>query len=261
MLNNEQIRRVGVHPSTASRFFKSHFGATLQGLARAQRVGLALRALRVDGDIAGAARSSGFDSESGLRKAVHELFGATPADAARRGLEPLVARWLTTPLGQMLAVAGDDGLHLLEFVDRRMLATNLRLARRRARRPIVAGDHAVIRRIESELIEYFAGRRTEFETPLVTRGTPFQERVWAALRNIPCGQTRSYAEIAREIGRPSAVRASAAANGANRLAIVIPCHRVIGADGKLTGYGGGLWRKQRLLDLERTSRVAHHSAS
>lgn len=250
VLTSDDIRAVGVHPSTASRFFKGQFGATLQCLARAQRVGLALRVLRHDGEMGDAVASSGFDSESGLRKAVQELFGTTPGDAARRGLMPLVARWLSTPLGSMLAVAGDDGLHLLEFVDRRMLATNIGRVRERVRRPIVAGDHAVISQLERELGEYFAGHRCEFETPLVTSGTPFQERVWAALREIPHGETRSYAEIARVIGRATAVRAVAAANGDNRLAIVIPCHRVIGSNGKLTGYGGGLWRKERLLQIE-----------
>lgn len=250
VLTTDDIRAVGVHPSTASRFFKGQFGATLQGLARAQRVGLALRALRHEGDMGDAVTSSGFDSESGLRKAVQELFGTTPTDAARRGLAPLVARWLSTPLGSMLAVANDEGLHLLEFVDRRMLATNIRRVCERVRRPIVAGDHPMIRQIERELEEYFTGERREFETPLVTSGTPFQERVWAALRKIPHGETRSYAKMAQAIGRATAVRAVAAANGDNRLAIVIPCHRVIGSNGKLTGYGGGLWRKERLLKIE-----------
>lgn len=249
-LTNDDIRAVGVHPSTASRFFKQQLGATLQGLSRAQRVGRALKALRDGESVSRSVGDGGFDSESGLRKAVEELFGTTPSDAARRGLAPLVARWIGTPLGSMLAIACDDGLALLEFVDRRMLATNIVRVRTRLGQPIVAGDHAVIRQVEQELGEYFDGKRTSFETPLVTCGTPFQERVWNSLRTIEYGDTRSYAQVATAIRHRAAVRAVAAANGDNRIAILIPCHRVIGSNGQLTGYGGGLWRKQRLLELE-----------
>ncbi len=167
----------------------------------------------------------------------------------------LVARWLDTPLGPMLAVAGDEGLALLEFVDRRALTTQIAVLRRRFGRTVVpestARPHAILERLAAELGDYFAGRLTRFTLPLLTPGTPFQEQVWAELRAIAPGQTRSYAQIARAIGRPSATRAVARANGDNRVAIIIPCHRVIGADGSLTGYGGGLWRKQRLLELER----------
>ena len=246
----QDARELGVHPSTASRFFKQQLGATFQALSRAQRVGLALRALREGGNMSEAILASEFDSERGLRKAVDELFGTTPGDAAARGLAPLAARWIATPLGSMFAAASEGGLCLLEFVDRRMLATNVKRVRERLGRPIIAGDHEHLRSIERELGEYFAGKRRAFETPLETCGTPFQERVWEALRRIPHGATRSYREIAAAIGRASAVRAVANANGDNRLAIVIPCHRVIGADGQLVGYGGGLWRKKRLLEIE-----------
>ncbi len=102
-----------------------------------------------------------------------------------------------------------------------------------------------------ELERYFAGELTTFETPLEVPGTEFQQAVWSALRDVPYGETISYGEQARRIGRPEAVRAVARANGDNRIAIIVPCHRVIGADGRLTGYGGGLWRKRRLLELER----------
>ncbi len=123
--------------------------------------------------------------------------------------------------------------------------------RRRFGAPVLPGPAAALDQIEHELARYFAGTLAEFRTPLAIRGTPFQERVWAALRAIPFGATRSYAQIAREIGRPTATRAVARANGDNRLAIIIPCHRVIGSDGSATGYGGGVWRKLRLLELER----------
>jgi O-6-methylguanine DNA methyltransferase len=112
------------------------------------------------------------------------------------------------------------------------------------------GDSPVIDAVRAQLDEYFRGERREFTIPLHTPGTPFQNRVWTELQRIPIGTTTSYAGVARAIGQPTAVRAVARANGDNRVAIIIPCHRVIGSDGSLTGYGGGLWRKQRLLDLE-----------
>ena len=107
--------------------------------------------------------------------------------------------------------------------------------------------------LAGELREYFAGTRTAFTARIVQRGSPFSTAVWAALCEIPCGETRSYGELAAHLGRPSAVRAVARANGANQVAILVPCHRVIGADGTLVGYGGKLWRKQWLLDHERKS--------
>lgn len=113
-----------------------------------------------------------------------------------------------------------------------------------------AGRHALLERSACQLGEYFAGQRRDFELPLSPRGTPFQRVVWAELGRIPYGQTISYAQLARRIGKPAAMRAVGAANGRNPLPIVVPCHRVIGADGSLTGFGGGLPAKRRLLQIE-----------
>jgi methylated-DNA-[protein]-cysteine S-methyltransferase len=106
-----------------------------------------------------------------------------------------------------------------------------------------------------QLDAYFAGRLRAFDLPLAPRGTPFQQRVWSALREIPFGETRSYGQLARAIGKPSAMRAVGAANGRNPIAIVVPCHRVIGADGSLTGFGGGIDRKKFLLSLEQRNEL------
>jgi AraC family transcriptional regulator of adaptative response/methylated-DNA-[protein]-cysteine methyltransferase len=174
-----------------------------------------------------------------------------------RGSGLVAAATLGTPLGPMLGAATDDGVCLLEFTDRRMLPTQLRIVERRLGR-IVPGRHAYLERLHAELAAYFAGELTAFSVPLVAPGTPFEERVWSELRAIPRGETRSYEGLAAALGRPAAARAVGRANGMNRLAIVIPCHRVIGADGSLTGYGGGLWRKQRLLDLEASRAPSPH---
>ncbi|MGQ0628836.1 MAG: bifunctional transcriptional activator/DNA repair enzyme AdaA [Phycisphaerales bacterium] len=252
-LTSHDLRARGVDPARASRAFKRRFGVTFQAFCRAKRVGGSLAAIRRGFSPARAAAAAGYTSESGFAEAFRELFGAPPG-AARHGagLAPAVVEWIESPLGPLLAAAVDDGVCLLEFMDRRAIETQVRVLRARLARPIVPGKHPLLDRLKAELSAYFAGDSPRFTVPLISPGTPFQSRVWEALRAIPPGVTRSYADIARAIGRPTATRAVARANGDNRLAILIPCHRVIGADGTLTGYGGGLWRKQWLLDHERS---------
>jgi AraC family transcriptional regulator of adaptative response/methylated-DNA-[protein]-cysteine methyltransferase len=143
---------------------------------------------------------------------------------------------------------------LLEFSDRRMLETQLTRIRRRLG-PLLPGAHPLLDQLRSELAEYFERKRREFTVPLLYPGTPFQVRVWEALRRIPYGETIAYEKLACSVGAPGAQRAVGHANGQNPIAIVIPCHRVVNKDGKLGGYGGGLWRKQLLLDLERGEQV------
>lgn len=158
---------------------------------------------------------------------------------------------IETPIGPMVAGATDGGLALLEFADPGRLGPQLDAALRALGCRAREGDHPLLTRIARELSEYFEGGRTEFSVPLTLLGSPFEVMAWEALRAIPFGQTRTYAEQARAIGRPAAVRAVGRANGRNRLAIVVPCHRVVASGGRLCGYGGGLPRKQFLIDLER----------
>lgn len=156
---------------------------------------------------------------------------------------------IETPLGPMVAGTTDAGVCLLEFADRRALPSELEeLARRRGR--VVQGEHPHLVALRDQLTAYFDGAPAAFAFPLDTPGSPFQRAVWAELRRIPFGMTTTYEEIARRVRRPGASRAVGRANSANRIAIVIPCHRVVAADGSLTGYGGGLDRKRRLLELE-----------
>ena len=162
----------------------------------------------------------------------------------------IVSQTIETPIGDMICCAVDSGLCLLEFTDRRMLEDNLSIIQKRFKGKIKEGSNEHIERLSYELNKYFAGTLRDFTIALSTNGTPFQERVWNELCNIPYGSTCSYEELAINIGDHNAVRAVAGANGMNRISILIPCHRVIGKDGKLTGYGGGLWRKRYLLDLE-----------
>ena len=160
----------------------------------------------------------------------------------------LQSDWLATPLGPMLAIADDDALLLLEFEGRRGLERELE--RMRAGHEIREGRTAPIDQIERELNDYFAGTSSTFATPYRLDGTDFQLGVWRQLLRIPPGKTISYLELARAVGNPKGFRAVAQANGANRLAVVVPCHRVVNTGGGLGGYGGGLARKRWLLDHE-----------
>lgn len=156
---------------------------------------------------------------------------------------------LQTPLGEVVAGATDAGVCVLEFTGRKSLRKQLAQVEKRVGE-LAAGAHPHTRALEAELSEYFAGERREFSVPVVLAGTDFQERVWRALREIPYGTTISYAQLARRTGVEGAMRAVGRANGDNRIAIVVPCHRVIRSDGHLGGYSGGLARKRKLLELE-----------
>ncbi len=243
------LTELGIDPSTVRRQFKKYCGMTFQAYHRARRMGLALLDIRKGKTVLDSQLDQGFESGSGFREAFARLVGAAPSRA--QDVSVLTARWLETPLGAMLALADDRGLHLLDFVDRRGLERALVMLQKRLHARVLPGEHKHLDQIERELRDYFDGTLQQFATPVVLTGSPFQQRVWTGLQSIPSGSTRSYAELAAMIGQPSAVRAVGRANGDNRLSIIVPCHRVIGADGSLTGYGGGLPRKQKLLDLER----------
>ncbi len=248
---DSELAAMGIDPSTARRHFKRYCGMTFQAYHRARRMGLALLDIRKGKTVLDSQLDQGFESGSGFREAFARIVGAAPSRAHDVGV--LQAKWLETPLGAMLALADDRGLHLLDFVDRRGLERALENLQRRLRMRVVPGEHRHLAQIEPELTEYFAGTRRRFDTPVVLTGSSFQTAVWTALQAIPAGTTVSYGELATRLGQRNAVRAVGRANGDNRLSIIVPCHRVIGADGALTGYGGGLARKQKLLDLERVA--------
>jgi AraC family transcriptional regulator of adaptative response/methylated-DNA-[protein]-cysteine methyltransferase len=245
------VRALDLDPARVRRWFKRHHGMTFHAYARARRLGDALGRIQQGETVTRTAFDAGYDSLSGFNEALRKLTGQA-ATAIRDAPLVHVTR-ISTPLGPMVAAATDEAVCLLEFADRRALSTQLRRLSRRVPAVFAPGDNRVLEALGRELHEYFTGERLRFDVPVLAPGSRFQEAVWAVLREIPAGQTRSYADVARAIGRPTAVRAVARANGSNRLAILIPCHRVIGSDGSLTGYGGGVWRKRRLLDLERRS--------
>lgn len=162
----------------------------------------------------------------------------------------LVSQEISTPLGPMLAVATEARLCLLEFHDRKNFDRQIARLSKTLKAMIEPGDNRVLSQLQTQLDEYFAGSRQQFSLPLLMTGTEFQRSVWQVLQQIPYGNTFSYQQQAETLNRPKAVRAVANANGCNRISIVIPCHRVIGKNGSLTGYAGKVWRKQFLLELE-----------
>jgi AraC family transcriptional regulator of adaptative response/methylated-DNA-[protein]-cysteine methyltransferase len=158
---------------------------------------------------------------------------------------------IETPLGTMLVGATEQGICLLEYTDGDRLNTEFNDLARLLNATIQAGENKHFAPLQKQLSEYFEGGRKTFDVPIIICGTSFQQEVWRELQNIPYGVTRSYKEQSIALNKLDAIRAVASANGANRIAIIIPCHRVIGNNGSLTGYGGGLWRKKWLLDLEK----------
>jgi AraC family transcriptional regulator, regulatory protein of adaptative response / methylated-DNA-[protein]-cysteine methyltransferase len=252
-IRDSDLRAEGLDPASARRRFQARFGLSFQAYQRARRLAAAFEAIKGGGSLDDAVFDHGYESHSGFRDAFARLFGEAPGKAAKAGAGGsnfIRLAWLESPLGPLVAGAVDEGICLLEFSDRRMLEAQADTLRSRIGLPAAPASHPHLELLKLELGEYFAGGRRDFDLPLHEPGTPFQQRVWAALREIPCGETRSYGELARALGDPAAVRAVAQANGRNRIAILVPCHRVIGADGGLGGYGGGVWRKRRLLEIE-----------
>lgn len=221
---------------------------TFHAYRRPRRLGGALDLIRRGERAEDAGWDASYESASGFRDAFAKTFGAAPAQA--RDADCVRIAWVESPVGPLLLGASDQGVALLEFTDRRGLETQLAILRRRLGRPLVPGGHDWIDRGKAELAEYFAGTRRDFGLALDAPGTPFEERVWGELLRIPYGETRSYESLAQSLGKPGGSRAVGGANGRNRVAIVIPCHRVVNKGGELGGYGGGLWRKRYLLDLE-----------
>jgi AraC family transcriptional regulator, regulatory protein of adaptative response / methylated-DNA-[protein]-cysteine methyltransferase len=255
-VREHDLVEMGINPSTARRQFQRAFGMTFHAYQRARRMGTALATVRKGTTVLDTQLDHGFQSASGFRDAFRLVFGTPPSKSA--GVHCLFAQWIDSPLGPILAVADDRGLHLVDWIDRRGLERAIVQLRKREKAVIVPGAHPVLTQISAELDQYFDGRRTRFDTLLASWGTPFQNRVWQALSEIPLGETRTYAGLAQQLQMPTAVRAVARANGDNFRGIVIPCHRVIGSNGDLTGYGGGLPRKQWLLDHEKNIRQQAH---
>ncbi|HED3063791.1 TPA: methylated-DNA--[protein]-cysteine S-methyltransferase [Kluyvera ascorbata] len=246
-ISDTRLRDSNISPERVRRWFSQHHGITFQAFQRMQRVNVALQELKGGRSATDVAFDSGYESLSGFGYTYKKLTGHSPTMAQ----QTLLIHRFTTPIGPMFVCASEHGGCLLEFVDRRMLETEFSDLQRLLNARIIAGQNKHIRQAENEIAEYFAGKRLRFTLALDTPGSEFQRRVWQALAEIPCGESTHYQALAETLNKPTAARAVAAANGANRIAIVIPCHRVIGKDGSMTGYGGGVARKRWLLEHEK----------
>ncbi len=225
--------------------------------ARARRMGLAMKQIRAGNAVINAQLASGYESGSGFRDAFSRIMGDAPS---RGSSHVLKASWIDTRLGPMIAISDDEALYLLEFVDRRGLEREVQRLRQKTKSTIIPGHTHPIYSIAKELNLYFDGQLKEFKTPIAMLGSPFQKAIWDELQKIPYGETRSYLDIAKAVGNHLAFRAVARANGANQFAIVVPCHRVINSNGELGGYGGGLARKQWLINHEKRHVYTHNTS-
>ena len=243
------LRERNIDPARIRRWFKKHHGMTFQSYLRLLRVNKAFGQIKYGEKILESAFDTGYESLSGFTEAFKKTTGFSPSQSKDKRIVNVTR--ILTPLGPMFAGAVDEGICLLEFVDRRMLETQITRLKKYLNAEFVPGKNKHFDKLDKQLKEYFEGKRKDFDLPLVLDGTEFQQKVWKELQRIPYGKTRSYQEQAIALGNPKAIRAVAKANGDNRIAIIIPCHRVIGKDGKLVGYGGGMWRKQFLLNLEK----------
>jgi AraC family transcriptional regulator of adaptative response/methylated-DNA-[protein]-cysteine methyltransferase len=241
------LRTLGVDPTRARRYFRQHYSMTFQEYSRRRRMGQALRELGGGEKLDRVALSNGYESHSGFRDAFGRTFGGPPGRQRDNGT--IITAQIPSPIGPLAAGATEEGICLLEFAPH--TSEGETWLSEHFGRSVIPGNHPLLDRLRHELAAYFARRLRVFTVPVVTPGTKFQRSVWKALSTIPYGETRSYADIARQVRCSKAVRAVGQANGRNRVAIIIPCHRVVNSGGRLGGYGGGLWRKQFLLDLER----------
>ncbi|MBB2147674.1 bifunctional transcriptional activator/DNA repair enzyme AdaA [Pedobacter gandavensis] len=243
------LLQMGVQPSQIRRWFLKNHGITFQAYQRMFRINTAFKKIQDGATVTDTAFDAGYEPLSGFGDSFKSVFGISPKNSKHIGAIDLTR--LETPLGTMFACATAAGICLLEFSDRKMLETEFKALAKQLNAVILQGENKHFDVLREQLAEYFAGKRTSFTVAIHSPGTDFQQAVWKNLQGIPYGETSTYLQQAQKLEKPGAIRAVGNANGMNRISILIPCHRVIGTDGKLTGYGGGLWRKKWLLDLEK----------
>lgn len=251
-LKDYDLLKLDIEPSKIRRWFLKNHGITFHAYQRMYRINTAFKKLQTGTSVTDIAFDSGYESLSGFNDSFKKVFGVSPKNSKEKQVIDFTR--IETDLGTMVACATDKGVCLLEFSDRKGLETELKQLAKYHNANIVQGQNEYFKQLKEELDAYFDGRLKEFKVPLDISGTDFQKQVWQALVEIPYGTTSSYLRQAEVLGKPSSVRAVANANGMNKIAIIIPCHRVVGSDGSLTGYAGGLWRKRKLIDLEKDNK-------
>jgi AraC family transcriptional regulator of adaptative response/methylated-DNA-[protein]-cysteine methyltransferase len=250
-LKDYNLRNKGLEPSKIRRWFKKNHNMTFHSYQRMLRLNNAFTELKSGKNVTHTAFDSGYDSLSGFNTYFKSIFGNPPSLSADK--QVINISKTETPIGPMYICATSKGICMLDFTDRRMLETEFKELVKYFNGVILPGENKHITKCKKEVFEYFSGNRKKFEVPLDTPGTAFQKTVWDELKKINYGETISYKMQATRMNNLSGIRAVANANGHNRVSIIIPCHRVIGENGNLTGYGGGLWRKKWLIDFEKNN--------
>jgi len=248
-INDYELRKRGLEPNKIRRWFKKNHNMTFQSYQRMIRLNSAFNKIQSGEKVTNAAFDAGYESLSGFNDSFKSVVGEAPTKSKSKQVINITR--LETPVGPMFVCGTEKGICLFDFTDRRMLETEFKEITKYFDAVILPGENKHFSLLKKEIDEYFEGKRQNFTVPLDAPGTKFQKSVWNVLKKIPYGQTISYKGQATILKKPEAVRAVANANGHNRISIIIPCHRVIGEDGSLTGYGGGLWRKKWLLDFEK----------
>ena len=239
------IQSFGIDPARVRRWFQAQHGMTFLAYLRARRLGRAFSRISEGAPVLESALEADFDSVSGFCEAFRRATGDSPRAARKR--PALQVMQVASPLGPIMVAGDAEAIYLVEFWDRRMLEAQFSTLEKQLGVVFFPGETDPIRQMRDELTAYFEGALRQFKTPVRFPGTPHQEAVWRGLQEVPYGESWTYGKLATRIGRPGAARSVARAVGENRLAIVLPCHRIVGASGRLTGYAGGLWRKRFLL--------------
>ena len=247
-ISDQTLREHSISPDVVRRWFNRHYGITFHAYQRMYRINNAYKELKDGKKATDIAYDQGYGSLSGFGYTYKKLIGKAPRQSSKQ-LVILISR-TTTPIGPMWICATDNGICLLEFTDRKMLETEFKDLQRLLKAQILIGENEHSKQGKKELKEYFAGDRHVFDVTLDTPGTEYQREVWNVLQDVKFGTTSTYQSLAAALGDVNAVRAVARANGFNRVSIMVPCHRIIGKDGNLTGYGGGIERKKWLIEHE-----------
>lgn len=247
-ITDARLNEMGLEPHQVRRWFQKNYKQTFHAYQRMFRANSAFQRMQSEQNVTDVACDSGYDSLSGFNSMFRHIIGSSPQHSKDKQI--INVAYIETDLGLMVAAATVRGICMFEFADYKLIDLELKQLKEMFKAPLVQGENPHFDTLRTQLDAYFSGQRTSFDIPLDLVGTEFQKQVWLALLQIPYGCTTTYAKQAALLGKPSAVRAVANANGKNKISIILPCHRVIGTDGTLTGYGGGIWRKKKLLQME-----------
>lgn len=248
-ITDTKLKEMGLEPNQVRRWFLKNYKQTFHTYQRMYRANTAFQRIQSEQNITNVAYDSGYNSLSGFGNMFKTVIGSSPQNSKNKRIVNVT--YIETDLGLMVAAATEKGICMFEFSDYKLIDLEFRQLSEEFKAPLVQGENPHFDTLRKQLEEYFNGERKNFDISLDLAGTEFQKKVWLSLVQIPYGSTTTYAKQAELLGKPTAVRAVANANGKNKISIILPCHRVIGADGTLTGYGGGIWRKKKLLEFEK----------